>query len=43
MPQVGTRWTEYSEQEHAQLASLAFDMLNRGGVTCGDFVGMEFW
>ena len=30
--QVGTRWAEYSEQEHAQLASLAFDMLTRGEV-----------
>ena len=29
-PQVGTRWPEYSAQEQAQLASLAFDMLTRG-------------
>lgn len=28
--QVGNRWAEYNEQEHTQLASLAFDMLNRG-------------
>lgn len=30
MLQVGNRWAEYSAQEHAQLASLALDMLNRG-------------
>lgn len=30
---VGNRWVEYNEQEHAQLASLAFDMLNRVGAS----------
>lgn len=35
---MGNRWAEYNDQEHAQLASLAFDMLNRGGVSdCARF------
>lgn len=36
--QAGVRWDDFTEPEHLQLASLAFDLLQRGMLLCLLFV-----
>lgn len=32
--QVGNRWDEFSAEEHSQLATLAYNMLQQGAPAC---------